>query len=93
MPASSTAESVALFRAAEAILPGDRSIYRDSDAHPFVRDSKLRALIARPRRAQAGLAVLDAVTPGLAGQAFVRYRYFDELLARMLAHGSTRWLC
>lgn len=87
MPASSTAELVALFRAAEAILPGDRSIYRDSDAHLFVRDSKLRALIARPRRARTALAVLDAVTPGLAGQAFVRYRYFDELLARMLAGG------
>jgi len=85
VPASSTAEWVALFRAAEAILPGDRSIYRDGDARLFVRDSKLRPLIARPRIAQAGLAVLDAVTPGLAGQAFVRYRYFDELLARMLA--------
>jgi methyltransferase (TIGR00027 family) len=85
VPASSTAEWVALFRAAEAILPGDRSIYRDPDARRFVRDSKLRALIARPQVAQVGLAVLDAVTPGLAGQAFVRYRYFDELLARMLA--------
>ena len=87
VPASSTAEWVALFRAAEAILPGDRSIYRDSDARLFVRDSKLRPLIARPRLAQAGLAVLDAVTPGLAGQAFVRYRYFDELLAGMLDDG------
>ena len=85
MPASSTAELVALFRAAEAMLPGDRSIYCDRDAHLFVRDSKLRRLIARPRRARAALAVLDAVTPGLAGQAFVRYRYFDELLVRMLA--------
>jgi methyltransferase (TIGR00027 family) len=66
------------------MLPGDRSIYRDHDARLFVRDSKLRPLIARPRIAQAGLAVLDAFTPGLAGQAFVRYRYFDELLARML---------
>lgn len=84
-PASSTAEWVAAFRAAEAILPGDRSIYRDPDAHRFVRDSKLRALVARPRRARAGLAVLDATAPGLAGQAFVRYRYFDELLGRMLA--------
>lgn len=87
VPASSTAELVALFRAAEAMLPGDRSIYRDSDASLFVRDSKLRRLIARPRRARAALAVLDAVTPGLAGQAFVRYRYFDELLAGMLADG------
>lgn len=66
-------------------MPGDRSIYRDRDARLFVRDSRLRALVARPRIAQAGLAVLDAVTPGLAGQAFVRYRYFDELLAEMLA--------
>jgi methyltransferase (TIGR00027 family) len=87
MPASSTAELVALFRAAEAMLPGDRSIYRDSDAHLFVRDSKLRRLLTRRRRARATLAVLDAVTPGLAGQAFVRYRYFDELLAGMLADG------
>ena len=45
------------------MLPGDRSIYRDPDARLFVRDSKLRPLIARPRRAQAALAVLDAVTP------------------------------
>ena len=87
VPASSTAKWVVLFRAAEAILPGDRSIYRDPDARGFVRDSKLRPLIARPRMAQAGLAVLDALTPGLAGQAFVRYRYFDELLARMLGDG------
>ena len=87
MAASSTAELVALFRAAEAILPGDRSIYRDTDAHLFVQDARLRALAARPRRAQAALAVLDAVTPGLAGQAFVRYRYFDELLATLLAEG------
>ena len=67
------------------MLPGDRSIYRDSDARRFVRDSKLRAVIARPRLAQAALALLDAATPGLAGQAFVRYRYFDELLSKMLA--------
>jgi methyltransferase (TIGR00027 family) len=87
VPASSTAEWVALYRAAESSLPGDRSIYRDQDARLFVRDSRLRALIARPRRAQAALAFLDLVTPGLAGQAFVRYRYFDELLARMLADG------
>ena len=85
--ASSTAEWVAAFRAAEAILPGDRSIYRDPDARLFVRDWKLRSLIFRPRRARAALAVLDAVTPGLAGQAFVRYRYFDELLAEMLDDG------
>jgi hypothetical protein len=37
LPASSTAEWVALFRAADAILPDDRSIYRDSDARLFVR--------------------------------------------------------
>ena len=86
-PPSSTAEWVAAFRAAEAILPGDRSIYRDPDARLFVRDSKLRSLIARPRRARVALAVIDAVTPGLAGQAFVRYRYFDELLATMLDDG------
>jgi methyltransferase (TIGR00027 family) len=66
------------------MLPGDRSIYRDGDAHLFVRDPRLRRLLARPRRARATLAVLDVVTPGLAGQAFVRYRYFDELLARVL---------
>jgi methyltransferase (TIGR00027 family) len=70
---------------AESLLPGDRSIYRDPDARLFVRDWKLRPLIARPRIAQATLAFLDVVTPGLAGQAFVRYRYFDELLATMLA--------
>ena len=87
MPASSTAEWVALFRAAEAMLPGDGSIYRDGDARRFVRDPKLRALVARPRMARATLAVLDAFTPGLAGQAFVRYRYFDEVLAGMLAGG------
>jgi methyltransferase (TIGR00027 family) len=85
--ASSTAEWVALFRAAEAIVPGDRSIYRDREARLFVRDSKLRPLVARPRVAQTALAVIDAVTPGLAGQAFVRYRYFDELLNRMLDGG------
>lgn len=83
--ASATAEWVALFRAAEAMLPGDRSIYRDHDARGFVRDPKLRFLLARRRRARAMLAVLDVFTPGLAGQAFVRYRYFDELLAGMLA--------
>ena len=54
VPASSTAEWVALFRAAEAILPGDRSIYRHRDAGGFVRDSNLRALIARPPRAVRG---------------------------------------
>jgi methyltransferase (TIGR00027 family) len=85
MTASSTAEWVALYRAAESTLPGDRSIYRDNDADRFVRDWKLRALIARPQIARATLAFLDVVTPGLAGQAFVRYRYFDELLAQMLA--------
>ena len=68
--------------AAEAMLPGDRSIYRDHDARRFVRDPKLRPLVARPRIAQATLAVLDAFTPGLAGQAFVRYRYFDEIVPR-----------
>ena len=87
MAASSTAEWVALYRAAEAILRGDRSVYRDRDARLFVQESKLRALVARPRLARAALAILDAVTPGLAGQAFVRYRYFDELLARLLADG------
>ena len=87
MTASATAEWVALFRAAEAMLPGDRSIYRDPDARRFVRDPKLRFLLARRRRARAMLAVLDVFTPGLAGQAFVRYRYFDELLAGMLAEG------
>ena len=85
--ASATAEWVALFRAAEAMLPGERSIYRDHDARRFVRDPKLRFLLARRRRARAMLAVLDVFTPGLAGQAFVRYRYFDELLGTMLADG------
>jgi methyltransferase (TIGR00027 family) len=84
---SATAEWIATYRAAEAALPGDRSIYRDHDAHLFVDDPKLRRLVARPRVAQATLAFLDFWTPGLAGQAFVRYRYFDELLARMLADG------
>jgi methyltransferase (TIGR00027 family) len=85
--ASSTAEWVATYRAAEAALPGDRSIYRDRDAHLFVDDPKLRRLVATPRVARATLALLDFWTPGLAGQAFVRYRYFDELLAEMLADG------
>jgi methyltransferase (TIGR00027 family) len=85
--ASSTAEWIATYRAAEAALPGDRSIYRDHDAHLFVTDPKLRVLIGRPRIARAALAFLDFWTPGIAGQAFVRYRFFDELLARMLADG------
>jgi methyltransferase (TIGR00027 family) len=85
--ASSTAEWIATYRAAEAALRGDRSIYRDRDAHLFVTDRRLRTLIGSPRVAQATLAFLDFWTPGLAGQAFVRYRYFDELLARMLADG------
>jgi methyltransferase (TIGR00027 family) len=84
---SSIAEWVTAYRAAEAALPGDRSIYRDPDAQRFVRDVRLRALVARPWWARAGLALLDAATPGLAGQAFVRYRYFDELLGSMLEQG------
>lgn len=87
MPASSTAQWVAMFRAAESALPGDRGIYRDEDASLFVADLKLGLLAAGPRIARATLAFLDIWTPGLAGQAFVRYRYFDELLSQMLAEG------
>lgn len=87
MPASSTAEWVALYRAAETMLPRDRGIYRDPDARGFLRDSRLRPLVTSPRTARAALAFLDAVTPGLAGQALVRYRYFDERLTAMLAEG------
>jgi methyltransferase (TIGR00027 family) len=75
-----TAELVAAFRAAEQARPADRRIFGDPYADLFVTDKRLRALVARPRLSRFVVRLRERITPGIIGEALLRYRYADEVL-------------
>ena len=75
-----TAELVAAFRAAEQARPSDERIFSDPYADLFVTDRKLRALVQRPRLARAIVRLREHVTPGIIGEALLRYRYAEGVL-------------
>ncbi len=75
-----TAELVAAFRAAEQARPSDKRIFSDPYADVFVTDRKLRALVARPRFARLIVKLRERVTPGIIGEALLRYRYAEDVL-------------
>lgn len=76
-----TAELVAAVRAAEQGRPGHRRIFSYPYADLFVTDRRLRALVARPRLARLVVRLRELVTPGIIGEALLRYRYADAVLA------------
>jgi methyltransferase (TIGR00027 family)/deazaflavin-dependent oxidoreductase (nitroreductase family) len=78
---SRTAETNALERAAERLLPPDRRLIDDPYAHLFVRRAPYRALLAVRPLALRGLAWLDGRFPGLHAEIVLRARWVDELVA------------
>jgi methyltransferase (TIGR00027 family) len=75
-----TAELVAAFRAAEQGRPSHKRIFSDPYADLFVTDKRLRALVARPRLARLIVRFRERVTPGIIGEALLRYRYAEDVL-------------
>ena len=77
---SRTAETNALERAAERLLPADRRLIDDPYAHLFVQRGPYRGMLAVPPLARRGLRWLDGRFPGLHAEIILRARWLDELV-------------
>jgi methyltransferase (TIGR00027 family) len=76
--ASFTAQFNAAQRAAETLRPPSRRLLDDPYSRHFVDHPALRAMLARPRTADAALRLIDRVWGGLHAHIALRVRYADD---------------
>ncbi|OBF88076.1 methyltransferase [Mycobacterium sp. 852002-51163_SCH5372311] len=76
--ASFTAQFNAAQRAAETLRPPGRRLLDDPYSRHFVEHPALRAMLARPRSADAALRLVDWVWGGLHAHIALRVRYADD---------------
>lgn len=77
---SRTAETNAVERAAETLMPPDLRLLDDPFAHLFVRRRLYRALLALRPVALRGLRRVDQRYPGLHAEIMLRARFVDGLI-------------
>jgi methyltransferase (TIGR00027 family) len=87
---SETAEIVCAQRAAETLRPRDRRLVDDPYARHFVTQPLRRALIANRVTSRLTLRVFDRLYPGFMAIVLLRNRWYEDVLARCLADGTTQ---